>query len=588
MFHFFFQNSQVLDVIAAIEQTQAVIEFDLQGNVVRANKKFLDLMGYSLEEVRGRPHRMFLSTADAESSEYRAFWRELQAGKPQTREFRRFTKAGEPVWIQATYTPIVRGNKVQRVIKFATDVTAQVAERARIESQIAAINRAQAVIEFSTDGVILDANENFLSLMGYAIDEIRGQHHRIFVPPAERESKAYAEFWQSLRSGLFQTAEYERIAKDGRSVWIHATYNPILSPEGTVVKVIKFANDITDQVLRNREFKILSLVANETDNSIIITDENGLVQYVNRGFTRLTGYTLDEIRGKKPGRVLQGEATDPATIALIRESLRERKPIYNEILNYAKSGDPYWISLAINPVFDAHGKIEHFISIQANITATKELSLESEKRFAAVSLSNGVAEWETSGALVSANEYMVRHLVHRDEAELLAQRRNLRQIVGEERFGRLLQGEQIAGEFLVPNKNGQPIRFEGTLCPITDSVGKIRRIVTYGIDEQAKFEAAQVTDREMALVQESSQQIASIIGAINTITEKTNLLALNAAIEAARAGESGRGFAVVADEVRKLAQQSAASATEITHLVKESSERIDRLSASLNALLSAP
>jgi len=584
MFHSFLKSQ---DVIEAIEQTQAVIEFDLQGNIVRANRKFLDLLGYSLDEVRGRPHRMFLSTADADSSEYRAFWRELQAGRPQTGEFRRFTKAGRPVWIQATYTPIVRRNRVQRIIKFATDVTAQVEARARLESQMLAINRAQAVIEFSPDGTILDANENFLKLMGYAIDEIRGQQHQLFVSPAERESKAYAAFWQKLRAGEFQTAEYERIAKGGRSVWIHATYNPILSPDGQVVKVIKFANDITAQVLRNKEFKLLSLVANETDNSIIIADENGFVQYVNRGFTKLTGYTLDEIRGKKPGHILQGEATDPATVARIKAALRDRKPTYTEILNYSKSGEPYWISLAINPVFDAQGKLEHYISIQANITATKELSLESEKRFAAVSLSNGVAEWDVSGVLVSANDYMVRHLAHKDEAELLSQKRNLRQIVGDERFGRLLRGEQIGGEFLVPNKNGQTIRFEGTLCPITDSVGKIRRIVTYGIDEQAKFEAAQVTDREMGLVQESSQQIASIIGSINTITEKTSLLALNAAIEAARAGESGRGFAVVADEVRKLAQQSAVSATEITQLVKESSARIDRLGASLNALLSS-
>lgn len=578
------RNSRANDIVRAIEQTQGVIEFDLQGNILQANQVFLDLLGYGLAEVRGRHHSLFVAAAQGKSQDYRRFWEDLRAGKAQRGEFMRLAKDGKPVWIQATYTPIMRRGRVSRIIKFASDITEQVARRADIESQMKAIDRAQAVIEFSPDGTIRHANDNFLQLLGYRLDEVVGQHHRIFLTEDDARSRDYADFWQQLRQGEFQTAEYPRICKDGSTVWIHATYNPILDAEGRVIKVIKFASDITAEVARKQEFELLSLVANETSNAIIISDARGFVEYVNAGFTELTGYTLDDLAGKKPGELLQGPGTNPETIDEIRQHLTNRTPFYNEILNYTKQGNPYWISLAINPVFDDNRKLTHFISIQANITSSKLQALEAEKRFAAIGVSNGVAEWHADGRLIKANPYMVEHLGHRSEAELVARQHNLRNLITSQAYDTLMQGKQYVGEFALPDAKDKSVQFKGTLCPITDAEGKIQQIVSYGTDEQAQYEAAQVTEREMGLVQESSRKVADIIGTINHITEKTNLLALNAAIEAARAGEQGRGFAVVADEVRTLAQQSSRSAAEINDLLKESGERIDRLSASLSKL----
>ncbi|AQZ96433.1 PAS domain-containing protein [Halopseudomonas phragmitis] len=569
------------DTLQAIEATQGVIEFDLRGNIVRANDLFLQLMEYRLDEVRGKHHQLFVEPELAASSDYRHFWEALRAGKAQSGEFQRVSKSGRRVWIQATYTPIRRAGRVVRIIKFASDITAQVNQRADMESQMAAIDRAQAVIEFTPDGIIRYANRNFLQLMGYRLEEIRDQHHRMFVSDQEARSQAYADFWAQLRHGHFQTAEYPRLAKDGSTVWIHATYNPILDADGKVVKVIKFASDITAEIIRKQEFELLSLVANETSNSIIISDPQGRVQYVNSGFTTLTGFTLEELRGKKPGDFLQGPGTDMQTVTEIRQHLQNHSPFYSEILNYNKQRDPYWVSLAINPVFNEQRQLTHFISIQANITSSKQHAIEAEKRFSAIGVSNGVAEWSSDGRLIKANSYMLQHLAHSNEAELLACNHNLRNLISSEAFRSLLAGQQFVGEFAVPDVNGKPIQFKGTLCPITDAEGQVRQIVSYGTDEHAQHEAAKVTEHEMGLVQESSRKVADIVGSINSITEKTNLLALNAAIEAARAGEQGRGFAVVADEVRKLAQQSSASAAEIGVLIKESSERIERLGAAL-------
>lgn len=230
----------------ALHRAQAIIEFRLDGTIVAANENFLACMGYTLSEIVGRHHSLFVDASYSTSAEYKAFWKSLAAGEHHSAEYRRFAKGERAVWIQATYNPIFNkdGHPIG-VVKFATDVTVRKRRDADAHGQIEAISRSQAVIEFETDGTILTANPNFCSALGYRLDEIVGKHHRIFVDPAEAASSDYAKFWDGLRAGRFQSAEYRRIGKNGADVWIQATYNPIFAPSGRITKIVKFATDIT-------------------------------------------------------------------------------------------------------------------------------------------------------------------------------------------------------------------------------------------------------------------------------------------------------------------------------------------------------
>uniref|UniRef100_E6VH62 Methyl-accepting chemotaxis sensory transducer with Pas/Pac sensor n=1 Tax=Rhodopseudomonas palustris (strain DX-1) TaxID=652103 RepID=E6VH62_RHOPX len=236
--------------LTAIDRAQAVIEFAMDGTILTANDNFLAAIGYSLAEIKGKHHSMFVEPAVRESRDYREFWERLNRGEYFPGEFKRIGKGGREIWILASYNPILdaRG-KPFKVVKYATDVTAQKLKNADFSGQIDAIRKSQAVIEFSIDGTVLDANDNFLHALGYSLAEIKGRHHSMFVDPAEREGAAYRAFWAALGRGEYQAGEYKRIGKGGKEVWIQASYNPILDLNGRPFKVVKYATDTTRQVL---------------------------------------------------------------------------------------------------------------------------------------------------------------------------------------------------------------------------------------------------------------------------------------------------------------------------------------------------
>ncbi len=235
--------------VEALDRSQAVIEFNMDGTIITANKNFLAAVGYSLEEIKGQHHRMFVTEVERNSAAYKEFWETLGRGTFQSAEYKRLGKGGKEIWIQASYNPLMRGGKPYKVVKFASDITAQKLQAIDANGQIEAINKSQAVIHFKPDGTIITANQNFLTTLGYALSEIEGRHHRMFVEEQERKGAAYASFWDALSRGEFQAAEYKRVGKGGKEIWIQASYNPIIDPvDGKVLKVVKFATDITKAV----------------------------------------------------------------------------------------------------------------------------------------------------------------------------------------------------------------------------------------------------------------------------------------------------------------------------------------------------
>ncbi|MEM7530306.1 MAG: PAS domain-containing methyl-accepting chemotaxis protein [Pseudomonadota bacterium] len=255
--------------LSAIYRSQAVVEFDVTGRIIDANENFCRTMGYTQTEVIDKHHAIFCEREYAESEKYRAFWRRLGAGEFVVGEFKRRSKNGDDIWIQATYNPIFDATGAPtKIIKFATDITQSKTRNVETDAKMNAINRSQAVVEFDVNGTIIGANDNFLRVMGYTLSEISGKHHAIFCDPESIKSEAYSEFWYRLSKGEFFSGRFMRISKYGRQVWIQATYNPILSVTGEVLKVVKFATDITGQVELEQRIREEALGITETISSM--------------------------------------------------------------------------------------------------------------------------------------------------------------------------------------------------------------------------------------------------------------------------------------------------------------------------------
>ena len=364
--------SRARDALAqadAISKSQAVIEFNMDGTIITANRNFLDAMGYQLAEIAGKHHAMFVEPGVRDSAEYRAFWADLNRGQYKAGEFKRVGKGGREIWIQASYNPVLgAGGKPVKVVKFASDITAQKMRSMEDAGKIAAIARAQAVIEFNLDGTIITANDGFLKALGYGLAEIQGKHHSMFVAPSERDSAAYREFWAGLNRGEFRSGEFKRFGKGGKEIWILASYNPILDDTGKPFKVVKFASDVTAEKLKTADFAG-QIEAIGKSQAVIEFKMDGTVLNANENFLSTLGYSLAEIQGKHHSMFMPPEDRDSAAYREFWAALNRGEFQSGEYRRVGKGAKEIWIQASYNPIRDLNGQPCKVVKYASDTTA---------------------------------------------------------------------------------------------------------------------------------------------------------------------------------------------------------------------------
>ncbi len=367
------QTSQV----QAINRNLATIEFDLDGKILDANENFLNALNYSLEEVRGKHHRIFVK-AEHQNTEYEEMWLNLANGQTYEAEVERLSKSGDVIWLMSNYTPILDiTGKPYKVIKYAQDITDRKKIALDFDSQIEAISKNTAIIEFDLAGNILSANANFLKSMGYKLQEVKGKHHSIFVFENDLGT-GYEQMWEDLRNGISKADDFKRKSKSGDAIWLKSTYTPILNLKGEPYKIVKYAIDITasKEDAINYQSQIEAIWRNY---AVIGFDLNGKIQEVNDNFLNTMGYTSAEIIGKAHSMFVFEEDLGSDYVQLWND-LRKGIPQSRDFKRKTKSGKTVWLQSIYTPILDLSGKPYKVVKYAQNITEAKELMMQYSKQ----------------------------------------------------------------------------------------------------------------------------------------------------------------------------------------------------------------
>lgn len=541
---------------AALEQSiDAVVTIDSKNTVVFYNPAAEKLWGYPRSEVIGKNVKM-LVPGEWRTQHDELVQRHRDGGEDRIvgtfREVPVERADGTVRWASLSLSKISLGGKIGYTA-FVRDVTVEREAREAIRQTLE--QAIDAVVSIDEANCITFYNNAAERLWGYTRDEVMGKNVKMLVPRAiqpQHDSMVNANRTTGRDKIVGTSREVQIERKDGAKRWGSLSLSKVRL--GDKITYTAFVKDVTAEVEQREAVKLLSLVANGTDNSVIITGPEGLIEYVNPGFERLFGYAMDEVVGRTPGSFLQGPLTDPDTVQRIRERLSRAEPFYDEIVNYHKNGTPIWISLAINPIFGADGKVEKQISITADISQTKKKAMEFTVRLEAIREATCVADLGLDGTPLELSPAMLRLLGGKPpEAVAASVRAAVVRALSGGAMDRIQAGQATQAELRIDVPGEECVRIDATFSPIKDLDGQLEKIVMFGTDVSEQ--------------RRSMEKISSIVETINSLAMQTNLLSLNAAIEAARAGDAGRGFAVVAGEVRSLASRSSDSAREIAGML---------------------
>lgn len=502
-------QAELTGQLTAINATLATAEFDMRGVITNANDIFLEMFDYSIYDIRGSHHSIFVDPTEIDKPRYKKFWLELQEGLPQTEEFKRITKDGKEIWLNASYTPVkdIKG-RPYKIIELAIEITEQKQLSMDFKGEIEAINKTNAVVEYDVEGYILSANNIFLQLMGYRLNEIKGKHHSVLVDTKDPATVQYLQDWKKLTRGKSLAGEFQYINKAGEKIWIRSSYNPILDLNGQPYKILNFAQDINDVKTYETELKqntsILQKQKTELEqNQLALTgqmtaintalataefDMEGTILEVNNIFLDALKYNIYELKGQTDTLVLEKESADKATYQKFWSELRRGIPQIGEFKRVAKDGKAVWLNATFTPVKDITGVPYKVIQLGTVVTQQKVQNMDYEGQMAAINKSNVVIEFDMKGYVLHANQIFL-DLMQYNLVELINKNHNIFVddfIKTSEDYkilwDKLFNGEYVSGRFRRTKKDGSEVWFRGTYNPIFDLNGQPYKIVKFAQD----------------------------------------------------------------------------------------------------------